>query len=505
MENQVLLSQMNGLFDAFINQFPHAALVENAENQIIFINEQFCQLFNIPIPAYELVGKDHNLIEKLTEDIIAHADTFFSELSQIISAQITRKEITVELIDGRVFQLDFLPLLLDNQYIGHTLSFKNITDEILANKRLQAQQRLFETILNKLPVDVAVFSPDFSDLFLNPIAIKDTEMRKWMLDWLIGKDMHPHTRIPLNNAGNRRYFNQVLQTKNLVSWEEERENLATNTTEYYLRNMFPVLDEWGEIIMVIGYNINITDRKVAEEKIKISEKKYRDLINYSNTLICTHKLNGEILTVNPAVSLLLKYTKNEMVGNLVQTFLTEKGRDKFESDYIQKVVGKGSSSGVFSIVSKNNEKFYLLFQNYIVFEDAEEPYIVLFAQDITDRIRAEKELLLAKKLTEEAALAKEAFLANMSHEIRTPMNGILGISSFLKKTTLNQQQHEYLQLIIDSANNLLVIVNDVLDIEKIASGKLQLEHIPFKFFDKLKSAVQAFQYKAEEKGLQLVF
>jgi CheY-like chemotaxis protein/HPt (histidine-containing phosphotransfer) domain-containing protein len=85
------------------------------------------------------------------------------------------------------------------------------------------------------------------------------------------------------------------------------------------------------------------------------------------------------------------------------------------------------------------------------------------------------------------------------------MNGILGIASLLNKTRLDVQQRNYLQLIQESANNLLVIVNDILDLEKIVAGKLQLESIPFKIVDKIATTIQSFIYRAEEKELGLVF
>jgi signal transduction histidine kinase len=92
------------------------------------------------------------------------------------------------------------------------------------------------------------------------------------------------------------------------------------------------------------------------------------------------------------------------------------------------------------------QEIYLLYKNYRVEEPDLDPYVIGFAQDITDRIKMEKELRLTKQLTEEVARAKESFLAHMSHEIRTPMNGILGIASLLRKTELDSQQRNYLQL-----------------------------------------------------------
>ena len=157
------------------------------------------------------------------------------------------------------------------------------------------------------------------------------------------------------------------------------------------------------------------------------------------------------------------------------------------------------------MLSKAGEEIYLLYKNYRREEPGAEPYVIGFSQDITDRIKMEKELRFTKQLTDDIARAKESFLAHMSHEIRTPMNGILGIASLLNKTQLDTQQRNYLQLIQESANNLVVIVNDILDLEKIVAGKLQLETIPFKIVDKIATTIQSFIYRAEEKELGLIF
>ena len=85
----------------------------------------------------------------------------------------------------------------------------------------------------------------------------------------------------------------------------------TGEKEILLRKMFPVPDEQGTIKMVIGYGINITERKEIEEQVLRSEKRYRDLFNYSQALICTHELNGKIITTNPAILHALQYTEQK--------------------------------------------------------------------------------------------------------------------------------------------------------------------------------------------------
>ena len=96
-------------------------------------------------------------------------------------------------------------------------------------------------------------------------------------------------------------------------------------------------------------------------------------------------------------------------------------------------------------------------------------------------------------------------MANISHEIRTPLNGILGLANLIKKTELNQQQSKMAWMIDEAANNLLVIVNDILNLEKISSGEIIFEEIPFQLKDQIATIVDSFQYKAEEQNLLLKF
>jgi signal transduction histidine kinase len=188
-----------------------------------------------------------------------------------------------------------------------------------------------------------------------------------------------------------------------------------------------------------------------------------------------------------------------LIGRNLKEFVPKEKVSIFDSVYLKEVLETGKAEGVFSIVCKNGDHIYLLFQNYMVEETSNAPYIIGFSQDITNRINAERELIKAKEETERASRVKEIFLANISHEIRTPMNGILGIGGLLYKTNLNPKQEEYTKLILESADNLLHIVNDVLDFTKIESGKIELEHIPFLLEEKMSNTLKTFIFKIEEK------
>ncbi len=252
------------------------------------------------------------------------------------------------------------------------------------------------------------------------------------------------------------------------------------------------------------YN-DVTARKRQEKAVKIQVEKYRNIIANMNLGLIEVDQNDLILSVNDIFCDISGYHQNELLGQKSVQILRSKVNEKI----IEKKI-KLKEHGLIDIVQmpildKKGEEHWWLMSDAPNYDD-EGNLIgsIGIHMDISEQKQMEKDLEIARQKAEDSSKAKESFLANMSHEIRTPMTGILGMANLLSKTELDEQQRKFTKLITESTNNLLTIVNGVLDIEKIASGKLELEYIPFKLEDKVFQTLQSFQFKAEEKNINLL-
>ncbi|MDH5660030.1 MAG: ATP-binding protein [Gammaproteobacteria bacterium] len=128
-----------------------------------------------------------------------------------------------------------------------------------------------------------------------------------------------------------------------------------------------------------------------------------------------------------------------------------------------------------------------------------------YAHNLEDKVSERtKELEAAKIHAEQLSKGRSEFLANMSHEIRTPMNGVLGMMELLEETNLNKKQRHYVNTAKSSGNNMMVILNDILDLSKVESGKLVIEEEEFNLIESISDLSAIFAMELQAKGVDLI-
>ncbi len=216
--------------------------------------------------------------------------------------------------------------------------------------------------------------------------------------------------------------------------------------------------------------------------------------------------NFSLVTVSDGKSAILKAKTNYFDLILLDIMMPE--MDGYEVCKILKSYPTTKNIPIIFLTALNNPKNIKKAFQYGAVDYISKPFSV---EELTARVhlhislkRATEELIKAKRDAETAAEAKAIFLANMSHELRTPMNGIIGMVDILKRTELTEAQHEYLNIIESSGENLLTIINDILDLSKIEAGHMELESIIFPLKDELRRVKNIMQIIADKKKLPII-
>ncbi|MBC7951195.1 MAG: response regulator [Rhodospirillaceae bacterium] len=265
----------------------------------------------------------------------------------------------------------------------------------------------------------------------------------------------------------------------------------------------PLHTEDGLIISAVVRDI--TERKLAEDRLLQSEQKYRLLLENLPHRVFFKDRDSVFRTVNPAFARLFERPPEDFVGKTDFDF-----QDRSRALHIQELDRKVMSAGVTldfdeEFLQDDELRIYHTLKAPVRADSGEIIGLLGISWDITDRKRAENALTGATRNAEAANRAKSDFLANMSHEIRTPMNAVIGLAHLLAQTQLDPRQQDYLTKIRSSANSLLALLNDILDLSKVESGKLELESRPFRLDEQLRNLATILSTNAQYKDIEVLF
>jgi PAS domain S-box-containing protein len=301
-------------------------------------------------------------------------------------------------------------------------------------------------------------------------------------------------------------FRRVLETGRSESAEYSM-NVPAGV-EYFLARVSPITSPDGTRKTVCMTSRDITGRKRAEETLRVSEEQFRQLAeNIREVFFICVPDPYQLIYISPAYEEIWGQTRNELYQRpeaWMETILPE-DRKKAGDVFAQSKRGLPTDIE-YRIVRLDGSVRWIRNRTFPVVDAWGKFYrLVGIAEDMTEQKRIQAELQNAKEAAEAASRAKSEFLANMSHEIRTPMNGITGMTELALGTNLTSEQREYLDLVKASADSLLVLLNDILDLSKVESGKLALEPIEFVLREAVGETLKVMRFRARQKGLELVW
>ena len=395
-------------------------------------------------------------------------------------------------------------------------------------KAQEVYQKVFKNkSVEDFPLTIQHLKGKRTDVLLNGSVYKDEQSvvqgvvlvarnisgQKWAMDLKIAN----RELAFQNQEKEKRAAELIIANKELVFQNQEKEKRAAELMLINQQLIFQNMEKER-------WQTKNKELKDLNHTANLSSQYTLSLIEASRDPLVTINTNGKITDMNEAFVFNTGMTREELTNSDFFNYFTEqqKAREVYQEVFKKKSV----NDSPLTLRHKNGKLTDVLFNGSVYKnEEGNVDGVVVVARDITDQKRIANELIearvfaeLATEIAEEAKInaekatiiaenavkAKQQFLSNMSHEIRTPMNAIIGFTKVVLKTELTARQKEYLEAIKISGDTLIVLINDILDLAKVDSGKMTFEKIPFKMKSSISAMLHLFEPKINEKNLKLV-
>ena len=403
-------------------------------------------------------------------------------------------------------------LMLIGSYIG-IVAITNLLLAAAANERRMAEkavsesEKRFRAVVEDQTDMICRFMPDGVLTFVNEAFCR---FHCKTPGELVGKNFFLHILSAEDAAVPLSYVNSLPKEEPVVTFDHRLRSPDNIVVwhQYRIRRLFSETGETTEFQAVIQ---DISPRKQSEEALRASEEKYRSLIDHIPDVVWTANANREMVYIGGNAEKVVGFSAAELSDEGDRLWLERIHPDDLErvtKAYDALFVRKEKFDVEYRFLRKDNQWIWLQDRAFTTRMRKGEMCADGIFLDITNRRQAEDALQRAKELAEAANLAKSQFLANMSHELRTPLNAIIGFSEVLTDQLfgpMNEKQLKYSNNIVNSGRHLLQVINDILDLAKVESGRTELLRTVFDVTKVLQDTHAIVKTLAHKKGVSLEF
>lgn len=394
-----------------------------------------------------------------------------------------------EIVKERTCELQAANQMLSNEVNER----KHLNESLIASQlRLQfllsAAPVIIYSCIAEYPYSVTFITENIIDI----MGYKPEQIISDKFFW--EKNIHPEDLVMISTK-----LSNIEKTKKQVL--EYRFKNSNGVYKWGHVEVKVIHDENGNLKELLGFWIDISERKAVEEKIIMLS----EAIKQNPVAVIITDYNGLIEYINPKFSEMTGYSEEEVLGKKISVLKSGNESEQFYKNLWNTISSGKIWHGELYNRKKNGDYYWDLTSiSPIIDSTGKISHYVSIKEDITLKKQYDEELRKAKEQAESANTMKSEFIANMSHEIRTPMNAIIGFTDLLDLIVTDKTQKEYVGLIKTSGEILLTLINDILDISKIDSGKydLQLKNVSIRNI--VRELEQLFNLKIKEKNINFI-
>ncbi len=449
----------------------------------------------------EIIGR--NFIEFVLPEYRQNLMTYYYQMVEN-RLESTYNEFPVTTKSGEIVWIGQTVRLIEanNEVIELVAVARDISDRKITEDSLRTTQTRLSTLITNLQKGVLVEDENRKIILVNQLFCEIFNLSA-NPEELIGMDCSQSAEWSKSLFENPDEF--VAKINDILVKQEicVEEKLTLKDGRIFLRDYIPIFLE-GVYRGHLWEYTDITKQHRSQEIIRKSEEKYRGIMNNMELGLMEVDENQTIIRAYDRFCEMVGYSEEELIGNNAQQlFIDEEFVKTLDNEHKERRKGRASSYEL-RLNKKDGSKVWTIVSGApILDENGVLVGSMGIHYDITERKELEQELELAKQIAEDARQAEKQFLANMSHEIRTPLNAIIGMTHLLFDTRPNAQQYEYLDILKTSADFLLSLISDLLDMAKIEAGRIEVQNHPFDLVGLLRTNQRVFQIKLEGRPIEL--